>query len=356
MSLTNESRKRRQSGVILMVVLFFSLLLTASIATFQRQTVVDAMIVRNREDAAQAEALARGGVRIAQALLIQDRIEEEASAEPVDNHQDLWARFQNHPIEAGGGTLTIGIEDVGSRLNINALFAFDDQGELAAKPETEPFLIEVMRKVIEELPVDPGIRALYEPRELALNLIDWIDADDERGQGGPEDAYYASQAPPYAPANMPLLSLDELRWIEGFDDTLVKGLSPFLTVYPFTPGGCSSERRGCGINVNTAPTHVLALLYYDDGVDDRLASEDDVRRILEAREEDGSICSPVSSQGECTPMSEIVPNPIFPPPTYSSQIFVVRAQAQVGEIRRSVEAVVDRSNNAEPRLLSWRVR
>ncbi len=60
---------RRRSGVALMVVLFFSLMLTASIASFQRQTVMDAMIVRNREDAAQAEALARGGVRIGQALL-----------------------------------------------------------------------------------------------------------------------------------------------------------------------------------------------------------------------------------------------------------------------------------------------
>ena len=346
---------RRQGGVVLMVVLFFSLMLTASIASFQRQSVIDAMIARTREDAAQAEALARGGVRIAQALLIEDRLEEEAGADPVDSNQDLWARFASTPLEVGDGTLTITIEDVGSRLNINALFEFDAEGSLAAKTDTLPFLIEMLRKVIDELPVDPGIKALYEARELAQNLIDWIDADEYRGQGGDEDSYYRSQDPPYTAANMPMTSLEDLRRIEGFDDTLVRGLQPFLTVYPFTPGGCASQIRGCGINVNTAPQHVLAVLYYNDGVDDRLADEDDVRRILEAREK-GSICAPGSSQAECTPMNEIVPNQIFPPPTFSAQIFRVVAEAQVGKIRRSVEAIVDRSETSHPRLLSWRVR
>jgi type II secretory pathway component PulK len=355
MSMSRPDTMRRQGGVVLMVVLFFSLLLTASIASFQRQTVIDAMISRNRDEAARAEALARGGVRIAQALLIQDRLEEAAGADPVDSNQDLWATFGSNPITVGDGTITIQIEDVGSRLNINALFGLNAEGQLAAKDAAEPFLIEMLKKVIDELPVDPGIKALYEPRDLAENLIDWIDADEFRGQGGSEDSYYESQDPPYRAANMPMLSPEELRRIEGFDDTLVRGLLPFLTVYPFAPGGCESQTRGCGINVNTAPKHVLALIYYNDGVDDRLANEEDVRRILEARQE-GSICAPASSQGECTPMNEIVPNPIFPPPTFSSQIFLVVAEAQVGNIRRSVEAVVDRSETSHPRLLSWRVR
>lgn len=347
---------KRQGGVVLMVVLFFTVLLTASIATFQRQSVVDALIVRNREDGAQAEALARGGIRIAQALLIQDRIDEEALGQAGDDHQDLWARFGQEPIEVGGGTLALEIEDVGAKLNINALFGADEAGKRVPKQEAEGFLIAMFEKVVDELRVDPAIRVLYEPRELALNLVDWIDSDEERGQGGPEDAWYQSQDPPYVAANSPLLSLDDLRWVEGFDDVLVRGLEPFLTVYPFAPGGCESPSRGCGINVNTAPTHVLALLYFNDGVEERLAKEDEVAQILDARSEDGSICSPASTEPPCTPMNEIVPNPIFPPPTYSSQIFRVVARAQVGEIRRSVEAIVERSEISRPRLLSWRVR
>ena len=151
--------------------------------------------------------------------------------------------------------------------------------------------------------------------------------------------------------------MDELRLIEGFDGELVRKLKPYLTVYPFAPGGCGSATRGCGINLNTAPIHVLSLLYYDDGVDSRLVDEEDVRRIVEGRKKkEGGICGPVASQTECTPMSQVMPNPIFPPPTVSTQIFLVRSKAQVGEIIRSVEAVVDRSETARPRLLSWQVR
>ena len=34
----------------------------------------------------------------------------------------------------------------------------------------------------------------------------------------------------------------------------------------------------------------------------------------------------------------------------------VRAEARYGQVRRTVEAVIDRSNPAEPLVLSWRVR
>jgi type II secretory pathway component PulK len=55
--------------VVLLVVLFFALLLSASVVTFLRRSTVDSMIARNRDSAAQADALARGGVRLAEALL-----------------------------------------------------------------------------------------------------------------------------------------------------------------------------------------------------------------------------------------------------------------------------------------------
>jgi type II secretory pathway component PulK len=356
MAVPQRRARRRQSGVILMVVLFFSLLLTASIASFQRQAVMDAMIVRNREDAAQAEALARGGIRIAQAVLIQDRLAEEAGEVPIDGREDSWAQLAATPIEAGGGTLQLEIRDSGGRLNLNALFGANAEGSLVPQEQTEAFLIEMLEKLIGELPVDPGAKALYEPRELAANLIDWIDSDEDRMRGGPENAYYEDQDPSYQAANHPLLSVEDLRWIEGFDDALVRRLKPYVTVYPFAPGSCSAGSRGCGVNLNTAPPHVLALLYFNDGVDSRLADEDTVRRIIEARQGEGGICAPASRQEGCTPISEIVVNPIFPPPTYSSEVFVVVATAQVGEIRRSVEAVVDRSEPSDPRLLSWHVR
>jgi hypothetical protein len=114
---------------------------------------------------------------------------------------------------------------------------------------------------------------------------------------------------------------------------------------------------------------VLALLYFNDGVELRLAPEDLIRRLLKLREKDQVVC-PSGSGGDggsdadaaaasvvgCTPIGELVPNAIFPPPTFSANLFVVTAEARVGDVRRTVRAVVDRSRSPELRLLSWQVR
>lgn len=354
--LTSRRRQRRR-GVVLLVVLFFSLLLTVSVATFLRRATVDSMVVRNRDAAARADALARGGVRLAHGLLVQDRVLEQAdSVSPIDAFHDLWAAVSNREFELGGGTLRVNIEDAGARLNLNALFALDNQDRWAKREQTEAYLILLFEKWIDELPVAPGERALYEPRDLAANLIDWVDSDEVRLHGGFEDDFYQLQEPPYRAENGPLLSVDELRLVEGFDGVLVDHLRHYVSVYPWTPGGCGNAGIGCGVNLNTAPPHVLALLFYDDGVADRLATEDLVRDILRAREEDGGICGADNSTEGCTPISELVVNPIFPPPSVTAQIFVVVADAQVGEVHRRVETVVDRSTAGEMRLLSWHSR
>lgn len=348
---------RRQAGVVLMVVLFFALLLTASIASFTRRSLVDALIARNRDTASRAEALARGGVRIAEAVLVQDRLSEEAGAPETDDQFDAWAQLGATTIPVGDATLQIDVQDTGQRLNLNALFTVDETGERGPKPETTNYLIEVFKRIIDEMDLPPGEKELYEPRDLAGALIDWVDSDDGAFSGGQEDAYYQEQDPPYRAANRPLLSIDELGLIEGFDERLVAVMKQYFSVYPFAPGGCTAKSVGCGINVNTAPPHVLGLLYVSDGVANRLAPEDTVRRILDERENDRAICVQGASEPGCTPITEIVgPNPIFPPPTFSAEMFVVTSRARIGEVERTVEAVVDRSEPSDPRLLSWRVR
>jgi type II secretory pathway component PulK len=346
------SERRHECGVVLLVVLFFALLLASSVTSFVRRATVDAMISRNREAAARADALARGGVRLAGALLLEDRLREGAGASlPLDTHLDPWAQGLEIETE-DGARLVVRVEDTGARLNLNALFAVDEAGLVAAKESAEPFLVALLEKVIAEIPRPPGEKS-YEARELAGNLIDFVDSDDVRVQGGAEDDWYQEQEPPYHPPNQPLLSVEELRLVEGFDAELVEALRPYVSVYPHAPGGCDRESVGCGINVNTAPPHVLALLYYDDGVELRLAPEEVVRQILELRDKGEAVCPGSESEEGCTPIGAFVTNAIFPPPTFGTELFVVRSEAQVGEVRRSIEAVVDRSQGVELRLLSW---
>lgn len=330
--------------MVLMAVLFFVLLASAGVATFLARATVDGMAARNRDDAARAEALARGGVRLAIAALLLDRISEQQNQFEADTAQDLWAQLGSLPLPlADSGLLQVRVADAGSKLSLNALFA---EGE-PRDEKTEIFLGELLTKVIDEIPVRPE-QKLYDVPALAQNLIDWVDADAVRVGGGDEDEYYAAQRPPYRPSNLPLLSVDELLLVEGFDAQLVNALRPYVDVLPLAGGD--------GVNPNTAPSWVLALLYHGQPGAERLADEDTVRRILDIREQKGILCGDEASHPACTPLREVVEGEVYPPLSYHADVFRVTAEARYGEVRRTVEAVVDRSEAEKPTILAWRVR
>jgi type II secretory pathway component PulK len=274
-----------------------------------------------------------------------DQIQEETTQQTIDSQRDAWSRLSKTAIPGGDGAiLNIKIEDSGMLFNLNSIFNYAERG--APYPDTEPFLKAFFEKIIDEMKIPPGEK-FYDISELSEALMDWVDADPIRLQGGLEDTYYQLQQPPYRAANGPLMSVDDLFLIEGFDRQLVEALQRYITVQPFVGSG--------GINLNTAPTHILSLIYFNDGVDDVLADKDIVKDILKIRQEDGLICGESLSLEGCTPISQIVPNPIFPPPTYAASVFTIVADAQVGDIHRSIEAVVNRSVDP-PLMLSWRVR
>lgn len=341
-----HSARKREHGVILVVVIVFALLLASTVATFLRRATVDHMISRNRDAAARAESIARGGVRLAQILLIEDRLRANETGLRVDTQREPWAqvRAAEIPIGESGDTLLLTIEDAGARLNLNSVVQLDDAG--VPDPNAIPMLEAVLEKVIRELQIPPGEK-LWDVGELAANLIDYIDPDDVRQRGGLEDDAYQQRRPPQRPANQPLLSLEELGTVEGFDERLLAALRPYVTVYPYT--------GEVGINPNTAPPHVLALLFFDDGVDLRLAPEKVVREILQVRQEGGLVCGDAQSAEDCTPISSLVANSIYPAPAFESEVFTTRAEARVAGVTRTVEAVLDRSRGSEPLLLSWRV-
>ncbi|HSJ96325.1 MAG TPA: hypothetical protein VLC53_04595, partial [Myxococcota bacterium] len=109
---------RRERGVVLLLVLFYVLLLAATIATLQRRVAVDAGIAVNRDRALAAEALARGGVRLAQTLLLED-LRLDAGQPGPDSLWDVWARAGLEPIfvdEESDQTLRLEIEDASARL------------------------------------------------------------------------------------------------------------------------------------------------------------------------------------------------------------------------------------------------
>jgi general secretion pathway protein K len=328
---------------MLVVALVFVLLLTASIVTFQRRAMLDWMIAHHRDASAEAEAAARGGIRLGITLLLEDQLQETASGFKSETLDDVWARASGIDLPNEDGVqLRLKIEDAGARLNLNALVA---KGH--PRKYSELFLTSLLDQVLQDLPSGPKARS-YDSTKLARNLLDYISEDEIAIGGGPKDQPYQRRNPPGHAASRPLLSVDELRLVEGFDGDLVEALRPYVTVYPYA--------KADGINPNTAPPHVLALLFHGVGEDFRFATEDEVKSVLKARDQGDVLCADSAKTPGCRSIGELLPGEIFPPPTYASNVFMIRAEAKVGEVRRTIEAVVDRTKPTEPQLLAWRVQ
>ncbi len=345
------SARRRESGVALIAVLVFVFLAVSAAVLFLQRTWFNAQAITNHDNGARAEALARGGVQLALALVIEDRVREEASGFRADSLADSWAQARLVPLELADGTsLRLTIEDSGACLNLNALF----KDGAPADPATEPYLIALLEKAIEEMekiagPADSSRRRAYDPEELAHNLMDYIDADSERVKGGNEDETYLERRPPSRAANRALLSVEELGAVEGFDAELVETLRPYVGVFPWAG-------TNTGINPNTAPPWVLALLYTGTSGDYRFPTEDDVRRVLEAREGGSLLCADEANDAKCTPLRSVLPDGVYPPPSFEADVFLITAEAHAGDTLRTVTAVIDRSELAKPRLLAIRTQ
>lgn len=358
-----HDNSKRTAGIVLPLVLIIGLLLSAGIFTFLNRSIVDGILVSNRDNEAAAMALARGGIQLGTAVVYRQRHRAQvlamSSRDAGSTLDDFWARVGSSSLETDwGGKLVVEIEDTGARLNINALVpqGVAPQGEEVsqesqANQEAEEFLVEILRKVIGEMRPSTEREFTYDERELSRNLIDYIDADDIAINGRNEDDYYLSQIPPYSPANGPLMSIDELAMIEGFDVELTNALRPYLTVYPLLGDQ--------GINVNTAPSHVLALLYFGSSGDMNLAKEDVVTDVMKVREAGRFVCTQTESDPKkCVPLSEVglAEGGIYPPVTLpqTSLTFKITARAEVNQVTRIIEAVIDTTNRETPQLLSWR--
>ena len=329
-------------GIVLVMVLFFVLLLASAMATFLRRVAVDAGIASNRDRAQQAEALARGGIRLGEVILLEDLRTKGEQGGP-DTRHDLWARAgELDLIDDPDVDLQVRIEDAAARINLNGFLvkgAVPEAGRL--------YLQQLLAGVIAVMPGRPE-ELVYDPLELAANLVDWIDDDEVSLDGAPEDERYQRRDPPSRAPNRPLLSVDELRLIEGFDGRLVEALTPFVTVYPLVGGS--------GVNLNTAPPWVLLQLQRGTEVSGTTPFDEKlVRRIVDARE-DGPLCGSAAAAGDCTPLSDLLEGEeIAPPPTERSQVFIVTAVARVVDVERRIEAVIDRAAEGGPQRLSWRV-
>lgn len=341
-------RTQREDGVVLLLVLVIIVLTIGSVYAFARTTVLEAMSSRQRTARVRAEILARAGIHIAVRTLIDDLyLSDDLMTTGVESPKDPWRLLSRTPIEIpGNGTLRIRVDDAGSRISLNALV--DEDGE--PHSDSAGFLKAALERIIEEMPGREEDK-LYEVGDLVDAILDWLDRDDETRLGDNEADYYRNQGSGALPIDRPVLTLDELSDVPEMDALLLETLKAYFTAHPMFP-----DIEHSGVNPNTAPAHILGLIYIGAALKKELLDRDEVFRILEARSEDKVFC-PSEYGEECESFAALTgfTGDPFPPLQYVSHIFTVKTEARYDEARACVTAVISREVTDGPETLFYRM-
>lgn len=300
---------RRQRGIAAITAILI-VAVAASAATLmlaqQSATLDQAMLVTAR---AQADLYAQAGLDWARGVLAQD-----AKASGVDSLDEGWAKpIAGLPVERA---LVAGaIADEQGKFNLNNLVA--NNRKSAADVEAFGRLLEAL-----------GLSG-----QLADAVVDWIDADGDLASGaGAEDAFYLALARPYRAANVPMVQVEELYRVRGFDAQAVAKLKPHVTAL--------GERTR--VNVNTASETVLAALLPNK--QNKVADVVRMRRKKAFRTE-AEIAAVVGPESVAAL-------------DVKSAFFSVRVQVAQDEVQLATEALVKRvapaAGTAAPTAIIWR--
>lgn len=296
-------RSRDQRGLALLSSLLAVTLLSIIVLEFAEVQMVHTHLGRNADNAVAAQLLARSAVVAGEALLIQDGDENRTRTAP----DGLWALPITVP--AGDGMVSLQITDEEGKLDLNSL-----QG--LKKTQVRAALV----SLFEKLDLDP---------ELLGEIEEWIAPPPTGGEATAPTA--ADCVLPSCTARRgPLLSVDELRLLRGFDDRTIRRLRPYVGAWREDSIG----KVGGKVNVNTADPLVLRAIGCEVGKDFTVppGGFEDAKDVTECSSKEAS---------------QLL--------TTRSDVFSITATGTVGDVTQSVTAIVKRTPNGIRRL-SWRER
>ena len=271
---------------------------TAALMLAQQAAMLDqTMLVASR---AQADMYAQAGLDWARGVLAEDA----RGAAAVDSLDEPWAQpIAGLPVERA---LVAGaIADEQAKYNLNNLL----NGTQKSAAD-----VEILKRLLESLGLAP---------ELADAVLDWIDADSDLASGaGAEDPYYLSLPKPYRAANQPLVQVEELYRVRGFDARAVAKLRPYVTALP----GRTT------VNMNTASDLVLAAILPQ-------LSSDEIAQLTRVRR-----VKPFRTKGEIAQAAKKAPaDAINRDLDVRSAFFSVRIQVAQDDVQLAIDALVARA-------------
>lgn len=301
---------RAQRGVALVTALMIVAIVAAIAAKIAFAHQIWFRQMENVSDRGATDMLRRGALHWASVALLED-----AAQNSIDHLGEPWAQgLPTLPVD--GGAIHVSVEDAQGRFNLNNLL----QSNLPS-----PADVSVFQRLLLELKLDPL---------LSNALIDWMDADSNvTSPGGAEDVDYLNLKTPYRAANQPLVSVDELRLVHGFDAKTVGVLLPFVTVLP---AGAHSA-----INVNTASPELLAAL---TGMD--LAT---AKRIADNR-----VATPMQNVSEFAKQLPAGTPAVKPGlADVKTDFFLITLDTSIGRHQRRTVALLQRSSAAKTTNWIW---
>ncbi len=297
----------RQDGAAVLVAMLVVAMATLAASSFMFRSQVEWRRLDTLRLQDQARLVLRATDQWAASVL-----QDDAQHSSVDYRGEAWAT-QLPPVEAEGYRVSGRIEDQDGLFNLN---------NLVVNGKVDPVQLAAFSKLL---------RALRLPETLAMTAADWIDADDlPLGQDSAETAYYVALSPPYLPGNRPLVRVNELLRVKGYDRHVLSVLQPFVTALP----------TQTAVNVNTAPAEVLSALVAGLSLDDAYA-------IVAKR--DRAYYRNIQDFQQALPYGLTVPGGL----SVSSQYFLVRANIRHERLAIGSQVLYQRGGQAPPTLV-WR--
>ncbi len=294
---------KRQRGVAAITALLI-VAVAASTAMYmlaqQSAMLNQATLVASR---AQADLYAQAGLEWARGVVAQDG----RTAGTVDSLGEPWAQpIAGLPVERA--LVSGSLSDEQGKFNLNNVVGADKQAS--------PNDVKILRQLFRSLDI---------PEDLVGAVVDWVDADsDLSGGAGAEDAFYLGLARPYRTANQPMVQVEELYRVRGFDAKTVARVKPFVTALPGrTP-----------VNANTASAEVVAAIAPEQPVES-------IRAFIATR-----AAKPFRTTAEIAELWKKVPGASLGADLdVRSSYFAARVLVVQDDVQLASEALVERKTN-----------
>lgn len=298
----------RQGGAAVLVAMLVVAIAALAASSFMFRSQVEWRRLENQTHLDQAHSILRAAQQWGASVLLEDTLHSS-----VDHLGEIWAT-QLPPVESEGYRISGGMEDEQGRFNLNNLVLNGqvDQTQLA-----------ILIRLLD---------TLHLPENLAVAIADWIDADDAPlNPSSVESAYYETLSTPYRAANRPLVSVNELLRVKGFDRNVLAALRPYVTALPTrTP-----------INVNTASAEVLTALVAGLSSQQAYSMVAKRERTYYRNSQDFQLALPEGLAALANMVS------------VSSQYFLVQARVRNERLAIGNQALYSREGPVLPRLV-WR--